>query len=84
MIGKLRSQNEKLRNQLKDLSQKLTETLDKFKQKKNPPQQKVPEFRDEVLKKELENSHSQIEQYKKEISALKARLESFHTGDRYE
>ena len=75
MVTKLRAQNYKLRAQLKDLNAKLTETLDKYKAKKAPLGPKT-EFRDETVKKELENSNKQVVMYQKEINVLKGRLES--------
>ena len=82
MVAKLKAQNDKLRGQLKDLNSKLTDTLDKYKAKKAPQPIAKTEFRDETIRKELDNSSKQITSYQKEITALKSRLESFQGGEK--
>ena len=67
---KLKIQNEKLRSQLKELSYKLTETLEKVKNKKNPDRG-ATEFRDDTLRKELDNANKQLQYYQKEIEKFK-------------
>ena len=81
MVAKLKSHNDKLRGQLKDLNAKLTDTLDKYRAKKIPTLQKA-EFRDETIRKELDNSSKQMTLYQKEIAALKSRLETFQGGEK--
>ena len=80
-LGKLRSQNDKLRAQLKELSAKLTDTLEKLKLKKEQ-EYHVQDFRDEIVRKELENANKQIVQYQKDIMKLKARIQVTHTVER--
>lgn len=41
------------------------------------------EFRDDTLRKELENANKQITFYQKEIEKLKYKIDSTHTHDRY-
>lgn len=74
---KLKTQNEALRNQLRDLSVKLTEALDKVKPKNQKPSEnaKAPEFREETIQKELANANQQIAMYKKEIATLRNRID---------
>ncbi len=79
IISKLRAQNEKLRTQLKELSAKLTETLDKVKLKKAPEKTNPQDFRDDTLRKELENANKQMVGYQKEIEKLKYRIQATHT-----
>lgn len=78
---KLKIQNEKLRSQLKELSYKLTETLEKVKNKKNPDKS-ATEFRDETVRKELDNANKQLQFYQKEIEKLKYKLDTTHTHER--
>lgn len=79
----MRGQNEDLREQLRDLSSKLTEVLDKSKQKQKFKDDKPHEFKEETLVKEIENSQAQIALYQKEILNLKNRLEICSSEDRY-
>ena len=76
-IHKLRSQNETLRTQLRDLSYKLTEALEKIRPK-NPQavDKSIPEFKEETLHKELENSNKQLAMYKREIQLLRNRVDT--------
>lgn len=78
---KLRIQNEKLRSQLKELSAKLTETLERVKNKKVPEKNTI-EFREDTLRKELENATKQLQIYQKENEKLKYKIETTHTHDR--
>lgn len=78
----MRGQNEDLRDQLKDLSNKLTEVLNKSRSKQKLKEDKPKEFNEDILAKEIENSKQQVGQYKKEIQALKNRLEICSSEDR--
>ena len=66
-----------MRNQLRDLSYKLTEALEKARPK-NPAgvEKAAPEFSQETLTKELDNSTKQIAMYKKEIALLRNRVDT--------
>ena len=67
---------------MKDLSNKLTEVLNKSRAKQKIKGDKPQEFNEDILSKEIENSKQQIGQYKKEIQQLKNRLEICSSEDR--
>ena len=83
---KLKDQNTKLKDQLKELKFALRNTLGRVtakKVQKDTPVDKSMDSRESALSKELESSHKQISQYKKEIQAIKNRLEAFHNQERF-
>jgi hypothetical protein len=75
---KLKAQNETLRGQLRELSNKLTDALERVKPRNPKPLDNYNphEFKEETLAKELENSNKQIAMYKKEINALRNRVDA--------
>jgi len=83
-VTKLRKQNDLLRDQLRDLSLKLTDVLDKAKPKMKGKEDRVIEFKEDTLAKELENSKQQLVFYKKELNQLKNRLEVISGEDRFD
>ena len=57
----------------------MTEILQKVKIRKSTEKTHPQDFRDDTLKKELDNANKQIVGYKKEIEKLKYRLQATHT-----
>jgi hypothetical protein len=57
----------------------MTETLERVKIRKSAEKVNPQDFRDDTLKKELENANKQIISYKKDIEKLKFRLQATHT-----
>ena len=81
-VGKLKRQNETLRIQLRELSEKLSDVLDKTKVKTKVKEDRPGEFKEDTLIKELENSRQQLAFYKKEMQNLKNRIEVVSGEDR--
>ncbi len=81
-VGKLKKQNETLRIQLRELSEKLSDVLDKTKVKTKVKEDRPGEFKEDTLIKELENSKQQLNFYKKEMQNLKNRIEVVSGEDR--
>lgn len=77
----MKEQNTKLKNQLKELKGTLRDTLIKV-QVKNQMNEKVPNSREETLTRDLEEQQRQIGVLKKEVQAVKNRLEGYHSQDR--
>jgi len=81
-VGKLKKQNETLRVQLRELSEKLSDVLEKTKVKTKVKEDRPGEFKEDTLIKELENSKQQLSFYKKEMQNLKNRIEVVSGEDR--
>ena len=89
IISKLKGQNDKLKNELKVLTAKLEEFIDKSRQKKQAENRVTPGVavgavslkdneKDEAIKAkeaELKQSQNKIAFYKKEIEAMRRQLE---------
>jgi hypothetical protein len=87
MIDKLKNQNDKLKNELRMLTMKLEEFVEKAKLKKTAGMDKKKNEPDEILKSkkllsktiakenELKASQNKIHYYKKEIAAMRRQLE---------
>lgn len=80
---KLKDQNTKLKNQLKELKVVLKDTLIKVQTKqKQSLVEKSMESRENVLARELDGLQKQLVQYRKEAQTLKNKLDSIHHQDR--
>ena len=77
----MKEQNTKLKTQLKELKQTLRDTLLKV-QAKNQVNDKSTDSKELALNKELEEHQGQIRVLKKEVQAIKNRLEGFHSQER--
>lgn len=67
IIIKLRTQNDHLRKQIKDLNTKHANTLEAMNKKGKPKSEQIPASSEAVLKKQLQSAYKQIENYKKQI-----------------
>lgn len=78
---RVKDQNNKLKVQLKELKQTLKDTLIKV-QTKNKVNEEAADPKESVLNKELDEHQRQIAVFKKEISAIKNRLEGLQSQER--
>ena len=62
---------------------KLTDVLEKAKPKAKVKDDKIIEFKEDTLARELENSKQQLSFYRKELQQLKNRLEVVSGEDRF-
>ena len=81
---KLKDQNTKLKNQLKELKVTLKDTLMRVQAKqKQSLVEKSMESRENVLARELDGLQKQLVLYRKEVQTLKNKLDSIHHQDRF-
>lgn len=86
VLDKLRSINYRLRKKLKDLNAKVERAIDRTDTKRvlaarNKKDLDIP-HRIRVKDKELENTENQLASYKKEIEALRSRVDEMNQVDK--